>query len=109
MRLFICACVCVRVCCLSINLLYHKCVNLWIKMKKKKKKFKKAFPFEVVRVQRATGFPQQFSNKVKSQSITGALNPDIQRPAKRERQARLSRRQLGVYTAFTPREHCSLQ
>lgn len=58
----------------------------------------------MAQVQRPAHCLQQFSNKVKSLRITGALNPGVQRPVKRERQAWPSRRQSGVCTAVIPRE-----
>lgn len=90
----------------------HKRVDLWTKDDRYLKK-KGAFIFEVALVQRTSHCLQQFCNKVKSQGISETVNPDVQRPAKQERQARPRRGQPGVCCLHAGggggRQGCSLQ
>ena len=70
-----------RFCFLSRNLLNYKHVHLWTSDKRELKAIRLGFRGQLAAC-------NNFAIKVKSQSMTGTVNPDIQRPAEQERQAR---------------------
>ena len=103
-----------RFCFLNRNLLNHKHVHLWTSDKRELKAIRVGFRGQLTA-------SNNFAIKVKSQSMTGTVNPDIQRPAEQERQARAepktARRLHSLYSeekqeegeegGGMQREHCS--